>query len=160
MRRPARFLSPDVPDRDVPIGAAGAARFADTRAVDLPELPPVARHFHRRLLHVPLGVWAERAARDANGEHVPLPDPDTSARKRLRRLMDEHPAVVAQVRRRIADTVAAADGFVESRVIPRMERVALTAALALVARDALGDEEFQRLYRPFADLIPERELLA
>lgn len=142
---------------DIPGQGGGAG---EVPAHDVEALPRVALEFHQRLTHLPIGIWASVASDDAHGAHAPDPDPDAKARHRLRRVMDGQPATVARVRRRIEDTMAAADGFVSRSAMPRMQRVALTAALALVARADLPAEDFHRLYRPFADLIPERELPA
>lgn len=160
MRDIAENTPPELPEDARPFSDASAAGQAGAYTHDLPALPEVALRFHQRLTHVPLGAWAEVASRDANGEHVPMRDPDACARRRLRRVMDAYPATVVRVRRRIDDTIAAADGFVSRPMIPRMQRVALTAALALVARSQLAAEDFQRLYRPFVDLIPDREFPA
>jgi hypothetical protein len=39
-----------------------------------------------------------------------------------------------------------------------MKKTALAAALALVARPALGEADFARLYAPFADIVPLTEI--
>lgn len=155
MRQGTHFESFEFADLPDPGGVSGGVPAHDVEA-----LPRVALEFHQRLTHLPIGVWANVASDDAQGTHTPDRDPDARARHRLRRVMDGQPATVARVRRRIEDTMEAADGFVSRSAIPRMQRVALTAALALVARADLPAEDFHRLYRPFADLIPERELPA
>ena len=151
--------SPVLPDRSDYSEPDELKNGADPRSF-LSALPEVALLFHQRLMHVPIGKWAEVAAGDANGEHASSRDPDTRARHRLRHVMDKHPETVVRMRRRIDDTIDSAEGFVSNRMLPRMKRVALTAGLALVARSQLAADDFARLYRPFEDLIPERELPA
>lgn len=155
MRQGTRFESFEFADLPHLNGGTG-----DLSAHDMEALPRVALEFHQRLTHLPIGAWANVASDDAHGSHASARDPDARARHRLRRVMNARPATVARVRCRIEDTMAAADGFVSRSVMPRMQRVALTAALALVARSELPTEDFRRLYRPFEDLIPERELPA
>lgn len=159
MSRSTRFMSPEFPDRSSAPLHNGSSRGEDVHA-GLSALPEVALHFHQRLMHVPIGKWAEVAADDANGDHASSRDPDARARHRLRRIMDEYPDTVVRMRRRIEDTIDSAEGFVSRRMLPRMKRVALTAGLALVAKSQLASDDFARLYRPFEDLIPERELPA
>lgn len=154
-----RFMSPGLSNHSGSAGSSGSEQEESSLSF-LSALPAVALHFHQRLTHVPIGRWAEVAAGDANGEHASSRDPDTRARHRLRDVMDKHPETVVRMRRRIDDTIDSAEGFVSDKMLPRMKRVALTAGLALVARSQLPAEDFARLYRPFEDLIPERELPA
>jgi len=55
---------------------------------------------------------------------------------------------------RVDELVSVAEGFVAPGTTARMKKVALTAALALVARPDLSEEDFEWLYAPFADTIP------
>lgn len=123
------------------------------------ELPPLAAGFLERLRRLPLGSWADAArALDESGGltlsgdvSAPLTD---AARARLRWLMDEMPGVTTKARRRVHDLAAVAQGFLHPREVARMKKAALTAVLALVARPDLDDDEFARLYAPFATLLP------
>jgi hypothetical protein len=128
------------------------------------ELPPVVVEFNQRLRKLPLGAWADAAVQNeepgrveppAAGEQLP---PTEAARARLRQIADDMPSVVTQTRRYVHDLVGVAECFVEPEVVARMKKTALTAALALVARPALGEEDFARLYAPFADFIPPNGL--
>lgn len=129
-----------------------------------------ARGFHQRLLHLPLGRWVEVALSDPHAERAPddcliAASPsdvlqDAAARARLRAVLDQRPALVSQIRQRVVATAAAARGFTSDAVVSRMTRVALCAALAIIARPDLEDDEFERLYRPFERLIPVNELPA
>lgn len=120
-------------------------------------LPAIALEFTDRLRHLPLGAWADAAGAappaDAHDQA-----PAAAARARLRVIADDMPSVVIQLRARVNNVVGAAEGFVHQSAVGRMKKTALTAGLALVARPALGEEDFARLYAPFADLIPAREL--
>lgn len=134
----------------------------------LHELGPLVRGFYQHLRRLPLGIWAKLAEDPEldDAEHPFLlradehrsSSPDRRARARLRQIIDEMPGAAAQVRARVHGLVAVADGFVHPRAVARMRKVALTAALALVARPKLTEEEFGLLYRPFARAIPLNEL--
>jgi len=115
--------------------------------------------FYERLRHIPLGVWAAAAATPTATDVAPG-GTATDARHRLRQIVDGMPHVAAQSRRRVLDLVAAAEGFVHPSVLARMKKSALTAALALVARPALDEDDFAQLYGPFATLIPPHALAA
>ena len=120
----------------------------------------VLREFFLRLRKIPLSSWI--------GAALPLADvhpedqfesPLTSAaRARLRTICDGMPASCNMARARVHDYVTVAEGFAPPAVVSRMKRVALTAALALVARPHLTAAEFARLYGPFTSLIPADEL--
>ena len=122
-------------------------------------MTPAAVAFLERLRRLPLGVWADAAARldDEGGlatdDGVSTPVTD-AARARLRQLVDRTPTVAARVRRRVHDLVAVAQGFLHPREVARMKKAALTAALAVHVRPALRPDEFARLYAPFAALVP------
>ena len=116
--------------------------------------------FMVRLKRVPLATWMRAALPLADGasEHAYDSPLAADARARLRTIVEHMPGGVAFARSRIHDYVAVAEGFAPPVIIVRMKRVALTAALALLARPHLSDEEFERLYGPFAALIPPDEL--
>ena len=143
--------------------------------------PPLAepvRRFLNALHRLPLRAWIDAAVTDPQGER-PLPmapvsadalqtteewerttlaDPDVAARHRLREIVQQLPGTAVRVRRRIETMATVADGFAHPAVTLRMTRVARTAAFALLARDQLSDDEFRRLYRPFAHAIPLDEV--
>jgi hypothetical protein len=113
-----------------------------------------------RLKRVPLATWMRASLPLADG-----PDDDdfdsplsAAARARLRAIVEHMPSGVNFARSRVHDYVAVAEGFAPPVVVMRMKRVALTAALALLARPHLSAAEFDRLYGPFATLIPPSEL--
>ena len=146
--------SSDSSERHAPLRAGG--------------LPPLVRAFVERLRHVPLGVWAA-LAEEHEPDDVPMladraaaraADRDGGARARLRRLVDETPGHAALVRRRVLELTAAAEGFVHPATVGLMKRAALTAALALSVRPELADGDFERLYAPFAAVLPLEELEA
>lgn len=125
------------------------------------ELPAIVVDFYQRLRQLPLGVWVDaaqavepttgRVEPPAPGEQLP---PADAARARLRSIADGMPSIVTQTRRFVHDLVGVAECFVHPAIVARMKKAALTAALALVARPALGEEDFARLYAPFAGFIP------
>ena len=126
-------------------------------------MSPAVLAFLERLRRLPLGTWADAATglddegglAPFDGSATPLTD---AARARLRHLVDRTPAVAAQVRRRVHDLVAVAQGFLHPREVARMKKAALTAALAVHMRPALRPDEFTRLYAPFATLVPVEDL--
>lgn len=122
-------------ERPIPLAA-----LADAPLADAPELADVD----------------SEASRAADEEDTG--DPDLVARRRLREVLEPQSHAVARVRRRIDGMAGVADGFAHPMVTLRMTRVARTAALALLARGQLSDEEFRRLYRPFAAIIPPEQL--
>lgn len=140
---------------DPAIQLSAAARSAPAPSA---ELPQVAFGFLEQLRRLPLGAWADAARRmDA---HVLVPPPpgtpasaSSVARARLRHIVDDMPGVVGQTRRRVHDLAAVAQGFVHPAEVARMKKAALTAALAIVARPSLGEDDFERLYAPFAEHI-------
>lgn len=120
----------------------------------------VLREFFARLRKVPLSAWINAAVplADVRGSDDFESDSTARARARLREIMDRMPAGVSLAKARVQDYIAVAEGFVPHGVVSRMKRVALTAALALIARPHLSRSEFERLYGPFANLIPADEL--
>ena len=156
------------------------ARRADG-ASEPPLAEPVSR-FLTALHRLPLRAWIDAAVTDPQGERpipvAPTPaaadapqaaaeaeeaapglpaDPDVVARHHLREIVERLPGAV-RVRRRIDTIASVADGFAHPAVTLRMTRIARTAAFALLAREQLGDDEFRRLYRPFAHIIPLDEI--
>ena len=130
------------------------------------ELPVTVKRFSERLRHLPLGVWAELADRIADdrdtGFEPRADDPNAiaaAARARLRQVADGMPGAVTRVRGRVLELVSCAEGFFRPDVLRRMKKVALTAAIALTARPQLAQEEFDRLYEPFAGVIPLEDLV-
>lgn len=115
------------------------------------------------LTDAPLADAPEQAGQEselgrASDEEGDPADPDVAARRRLRKVLAPRPHEVARVRHRIDGFAGIADGFAHPAVTMRMTRVARTAALALLARDQLSADDFQRLYRPFAAIIPPEQL--
>jgi hypothetical protein len=126
------------------------------------EIPVSVQRFSERLRHLPLGIWAELAERFDQGytdDGMPNAMETVAARHRLREIVDRMPNAVARVRSRVIGLVSCAEGFFRPEVLMRMKKVALTAALALAARPYLAPEEFERLYAPFAAVIPLEDLV-
>ena len=69
------------------------------------------------------------------------------------------PGAVTRVRGRVLELVSCAEGFFRPDTLRRMKKAALTAAIALTARPQLAQEEFDRLYEPFAGVIPLEDLI-
>ncbi|HUF27745.1 MAG TPA: hypothetical protein VMM18_12285 [Gemmatimonadaceae bacterium] len=126
------------------------------------EATPLVQRFMVRLSRLPLDVWGQAAegvslvpgGRESDAPELRL------ARARLRYLLAAMPSELARVKRRIDDMTAVACGFTGRATIAAMRRVALTAALALLVRPRLADEDFAELYAPFALIIPVEELTA
>ncbi|HEX6629949.1 MAG TPA: hypothetical protein VF048_02610 [Gemmatimonadaceae bacterium] len=125
-------------------------------------LPPVVLGFLEHLRRLPLGTWAD-AAHLADEAVIGAPagaaaPSAADTRARLRQIMDEAPGVAMQTSRRVRNLASMASGFVHPADVVRMKKTALAAALALVARPALGEADFARLYAPFADIVPLTEI--
>lgn len=105
--------------------------------------------FCERLRHLPLGVWADASERVERADSLAR-----AARGRLRQTVERMPWAKGHVTPRVNELVSVAEGFVAPGTTARMKKVAVTAALALVARPDLSDEDFKWLYAPFADTIP------
>jgi hypothetical protein len=127
--------------------------------------------FLTRLRRTPADAWSRSAAADEHvvakvrpGSAAPPAErreearEDRLARARLRVILDSMPMVARRVRRRIDEELALLDGIATVGMLTQMRRAARLAAFALAARPLLTDEEFARLYRPFATLIPPDEL--
>lgn len=127
------------------------------------EIPVSVMRFSERLRHLPLGIWAELAdrvgQRRTDDGATGVDASAAAARHRLRQVVDDMPGAVTRVRGRIHELIACAEGFFRPDVLLRMKKVALTAALALTARPHLAPEEFDRLYEPFAAVIPLEDLM-
>ena len=137
-----------------------------------------ARHaqvvaFLDRLRRVPLDAWmraVESEVRQSVGSRADAPDEpmglrilqeelaDQAAREHLHDAMDSMPRVLARIRRRVDDESTVLDGLVSSATAGRMRRAARLAACALAARPLLPPRDFDRLYKPFAALIPPSQL--
>ena len=155
----------DESTRSVGSAAAGITEWYDTAAAQV-----VA--FFGRLRRVPIGTWCRLADADphitaprsggewlppaSNSPDDPLPEAqaDRVARARLRELIEEMPGVARRIRRRIDDEIAVVAGIAPPEMVVRMRRATRLAACAVAARPWLSPEEFERLYRPFAELIP------
>lgn len=116
--------------------------------------------FFERLKRMPLATWMRAGMPLADGpaEHDFDSPMSAAARARLRAIVDHMPSGVRLARSRVHDYVAVAEGFAPPAIVLRMKRVALTAALALLARPHLSPAEFERLYGPFMRLIPPNQI--
>jgi uncharacterized protein (DUF2342 family) len=140
------------PDTTFPLNGSDTVRSED--------IPRPVMEFYLRLRRLPLGEWA-RAASQAAAESASDPEqPSTCAiaRARLRDISERMPRAVTRIRSRVHDLVSMAEGFVSVAEMRQMKKAALTAALALAAREELGETDFLRLYGPFATLIPHEHL--
>lgn len=128
--------------------------------------------FFGQLRRVPIGTWCRLADADPHitvpragaGWLSPTTDPaseglaeeqaDRVARARLREVIEGMPSVARRIRRRIDNEIGVVAGIAPPEMVSRMRRAARLAACAIAARPWLSPEEFARLYRPFAELIP------
>lgn len=135
------------------------------------EATPYVVAFFRRLRRIPVGAWSQQAASDPHAakprmtdtaipaiERTPDAVADSAARARLREIMDTMPDVVRRIRQRIDHEVAVVDRMAPRATIARMRRATRLAACAIAARPWLTPDEFDRLYRPFAEIIPADSL--
>jgi hypothetical protein len=149
------FHRPSTPARQVP----------PEEPIRAAELPVAVKRFSERLRHLPLGVWAELSERIDYVREADLTsyaedhNAVAAARARLRQVADGMPNAVTRVRGRVLELVSCAEGFFRPDTLRRMKKVALTAAIALTARPQLAQEEFDRLYEPFAGVIPLEDLV-
>ena len=151
-----------------------AADPSTERPGELGPMTPAVARFLQRLRRTPADAWLRQAAAD---EHIAsklragtaaasLAErragslEDRLARARLRDIMDAMPAVARRIRQRIDEELSGHDGIATVGTLAQMRRAARLAACALAARPMLADDEFARLYRPFASLIPADELTA
>jgi hypothetical protein len=110
--------------------------------------------------HIDIADDAPRAERIGAISPMLEAQADYAARCRLHRVLESMPAVVRRIRQCVNNNLAIFDGIVSEAALQRMRRAANLAAFALAAHAQLSREDLQRLYRPFADLIPPpRELL-
>ncbi len=128
--------------------------------------------FLTRLRRTPADAWFRSATADehiasklrAGAAAAPLAERreqarlDRLARARLREILDSMPMVPRRNRRRIDEELGVLDGIATVGTLTQMRRAARLAAGAIAARELLTDDEFARLYRPFATLIPPEEL--
>lgn len=77
-----------------------------------------------------------------------------AARHRLHAALETMPQVVRRISDKINHELAVVQAFVPEAVVQRMRRVTNLAAFALAAHHLLPQEDVDRLYRPFASLIP------
>lgn len=115
------------------------------------------QQFFSRLTRMPLDAWArvaESVRLDPQGRSDE-PEELKAARAKLRLAMDRFPRALGRAKSRVQDIAEVAADFTETKHLSAaMQRVALTAVLALIARPYLSEEEFALLYGPFATLIP------
>jgi hypothetical protein len=127
--------------------------------------------FYARLARLPLDDWSSVSHPVARVRATPaelevaIAEPDAeslesvaAARARLRAVMDTLPGPLTRAKRRVRGIIGVAEGIVPPSAQARMQRSALIAVLALIARPHLSEEDFELLYRPFASLIPLDEL--
>ncbi|HVX42124.1 MAG TPA: hypothetical protein VHB25_21365 [Gemmatimonadaceae bacterium] len=74
--------------------------------------------------------------------------------RRLHVVLNSMPVVARRIRQRVNSELAVFDGMIPEPAIQRMRRVAHLAACALAAGPLLAREDLERLYQPFADVIP------
>ena len=137
-------------------------------AVPAGELPPEVAAFLERLRRLPLGAWADAgrlleeldARPAAAGPLADVAAHGAEVRAELRQVVNAMPREARQIRSRVLHLATVAHGFVHPSDVARMKKAALVAALALVARPALGPARFGRAYAPFATSIPADSLLA
>jgi hypothetical protein len=128
--------------------------------------------FLAQLRRIPADAWRDCAEADPHVDMSPLvarsggssmevlveSEADRRVRARLRDALEPMPAVVRRIHSRIDTELAVFEGIMTPLAMTRMRRVARLAALALAARAALTADEFERLYRPFRELIPDVDL--
>jgi hypothetical protein len=118
---------------------------------------PAVRRFFERLARLAAREWGVVArAYQATWRDPALADADralAAAFERTGRERARDAAVGPLVQ--LARAASAAGAGVEEDALAE---VALAAALALIARDALSVDAFMRLYAPFAELIPAAAL--
>lgn len=122
------------------------------------DLPPIVLDYLNRLRHLPVGAWADAGQALYMAEQTAgssgRPGPVAAARATLRRVVGRMPGLAAQTQRRVQDMVEIAGACLQAETVAPMRRAALTAALALATRDAIGNKAFERLYAPFEPFIP------
>lgn len=138
-------------------------RPADLRPRPMPE--PV-HAFLTALRRVPIGAW-HRCAEACDwmvGADEPLAAPPAAlgsatpeARRAWERLcaaLGTMPGLAARIRCRVDDELSVCDGIASAGAAARMRVAAQLAAAALAARPLLAAHDFERLYAPFAWLVP------
>lgn len=128
------------------------------------DLPPIVIDYLRRLRSLPVGAWAQAAAALDEAERraraKPGSDSIAAAHASLRRIVSGMPGLAVQTQRRVQNLVEVAQTCLHSADCAMLKRAALAAALALMARPALGERLFTQLYAPFEPWIPLQELEA
>ena len=126
------------------------------------DLPPIVLDYLNRLRQLPVGAWAD-AGQALHMAELTIgssgrPGPVAAARATLRRVVGQMPALAVQTQRRVQDMVEIAGACLQAETVAPMRRAALSAALALATRDAIGEKAFERLYAPFEPFIPHAAL--
>lgn len=128
------------------------------------ELPSVVIDYLHRLRRLPVGAWcdAARALYEAEQHSRTQPGPESieAAHASLRRVVAGMPGLAVQTQRRVQNMADVAQTCLHIADASRMRRAAVTAALALAAREMLGERVFERLYAPFEPFIPLSDLVA
>ncbi len=115
-------------------------------------MTPEVLGFYNRLRHLPLESWIDIAAR------AEVDDGLAPAASAVEAAASTVPGAVHRVRRAVEGIASGASAFAHPADVARMARVATSAALALVARSELEPHTFDRVYGPFADVIPTEGL--
>jgi hypothetical protein len=126
----------------------------------LAPLSPTIAAFRLRLRRLPLRRWADAGQALAAIEAAAVDDALQAARGRLREAVERLPDGATWIRRQVQELLAVADGMFHRSELYLMKKAALTAALALAARDLLDPQDFALLYGPFEALIPLAEIEA
>lgn len=101
--------------------------------------------FLSRLRRIPLSSWDQCADGRTDME---------APRARLSAALGTMPEVTARIVRRIDEELTVAEGILTPDAVDRMRASARQAACALAARPSLAPSDFERLYAPFATVIP------
>lgn len=121
---------------------------------------PAVQQFFSGLRRLPLDAWARgsRSVRIDPQGRAEEPMELKAARAKLRLALDRMPRALGRAKGRVKDIIEVASDFTDTKVTcAAMQRVAITAVLALIARPYLAEDEFAMLYGPFAELIPIEE---
>ncbi|MBA3890722.1 MAG: hypothetical protein H0X64_09330 [Gemmatimonadaceae bacterium] len=126
------------------------------------ELPAVVIEYLLRLRRLPVGAWNDAAqalvAAERDAGSAPSADSIAAAHAALRRIVAGVPGLAVQTQRRVQNMVEMAGTCMHISDCTKMKRAALTAALALAVRSALGEPLFAKLYAPFEQYIPLADL--
>lgn len=128
------------------------------------ELPLVVIDYLHRLRRLPVGAWCDAARALDQAEQRSRTQPGTdsieAAHAALRRIVAGMPGLAVQTQRRVQNMAEVAQTCLHVADASKMRRAAVTAALALAAREMLGEGVFERLYAPFEPFIPLGDLVA